>query len=103
MTILKEMPVTVLVVNSVKVRCIASAYRIGVHARVDLILLSPIYTAFTRGHHTRGVNLNESTAVHIYSGHRITEAPTTNTPISTCYCLDSPYIPNIEQLLSAVR
>ena len=51
-----------------------SANKIRKHARVELVLVSPVYTALLGEHHNQGVQ--ESTAVYIYRRQPITEAPT---------------------------
>ena len=54
----------VLIIKSLKVGFIASANKIRKHSRVELVLLSPAYTALVGEHHTRGVQ--ESSAVYIH-------------------------------------
>ena len=59
------------------------------HSRMELVLLSPAYTALTLEHHTRVVH--ESSTVYICCRHCITDCP------------DSLNLPDIEQLLGALH
>ena len=56
------MRMTILIFNSQKFHFIASANKIRVHSRVELLLYS--YTELIREHNSRGIQ--ESTAVFIY-------------------------------------
>ena len=58
------MRMTILIFNSQKFHFIASANKIRVHSRVELVLYSPAYTELIREHITR--DIQESTAVFIY-------------------------------------